>query len=191
MSVRDYPTEGQITEASRLHRARTMEQNHINNFEAMRAKATRLIAGNPKAAGIVREIDATLERLQLRAEGASRLVGGQGGEVAFLKLEVDQGQEAYPAVGKQLIHKDLEVQAQALVHGLSERESQVADRYRQFCLELSNWARDAVFHNRALECNELEQALKNVYSTMFKRAGGTELAIITQLSSMLVVPDID
>jgi len=117
MSEKDYPTEGQLTnafpvftEASRLHRARAMEQNHINNFMAMRAKANRLVAGNPKAARIVREIDATLEKLQLSADGIFVYVEEQGAKEAFLKLEVDQGQKAYPAEKKQLINKDLEVQ---------------------------------------------------------------------------------
>ena len=199
MSEKNYLTEGQLTEefpvftkASRLHRARAMEQNHINNFMAMRATATRLIARNPKAAGIVREIDATLAKLQLAVDGFSGYVEDHGAKEAFVNLEVDQGQQAVNAAKrKQLINKGQEAEARTFVDGLPKRESQVADRYLQFCLELSTWARDAVFENRALECNELEQALKKVHSTMFKRAGGSGFAITTQLRSMLVVPDND
>jgi len=77
--------QARIMGLNRLQQTITYEQNHVNDLMRLRATAIRLITrGHGKAFGIVREIDARLEKVQARTNAVSCILIDLEEKLTFL-----------------------------------------------------------------------------------------------------------
>ena len=157
-------------ELARLQGELADTQSHITELTAQRGTAVRLVAkGDDKAAGIVREIDAKLDKLRVRAEGFAGLVADLSGEIETLTAKIDQTRTAYDSEKASFVQKGLADQAWALLADLPARQTRASQLFLEFCLELGTWQQDAAFVSQTLGTSELQDALNSFHGVLFKR----------------------